>query len=213
MAHELALAAKKRTNVGKTASKQLRKSGVIPSVLYSKDKEPVLIEVDHKEWFMTFRYQTMDGVIVNLDVDGEKFVCLIKEAQIDRLTGKCLHLDFMALDLTKTIRTEVHVETVGDAAGVAQGGIVEHIKRTVEVECLPRDLPEVIKIDISNLGIDDSVCVKDLKLADGIKILSDADAMLVCVVAPKEEKEAAEGEESASVEPEVISKGKKEEEE
>ena len=218
MAHELALSANKRTNIGKTPSKQLRKDGIIPAILYAKDKTPVMVEVNHKEWFMTFRDQSTDGVIVNLDIkDGDKAeqcACLIKEVQIDRISGKCIHIDFLALDLSKPIRTEVHVETVGEAAGVLKnGGILEHIKRTVEIECLPRDLPEVIEVDISALGIDDSICVGDLKLGEGIKVLSDPEAMLVCIVAPKEEKEPEEGAEPTSAEPEVIAKGKKEEEE
>ncbi len=221
MAHELTLSVKKRTTTGTGVARRMRRAGTIPAILYSKGKEPCMLEVSRLDWDTAFRKGTShDGLLVHLDVaDGAakaSFSSIIKEIQIDRLTGFCLHVDFNEIDLNKPIRTEVHIETVGDADGVVnQGGILEHVRRTVEIECLPREMPDCLQIDVSKLQLNHSLFVRDLVVDAKIKVLTDPEAPIIYIAPPKDEvaeTATAEGE-AAPTEPELVRKERKEKDE
>ncbi|MBN2190879.1 MAG: 50S ribosomal protein L25, partial [Candidatus Aureabacteria bacterium] len=142
---------------------------------------------------------------------------LIKEAQIDPMSNKIIHIDFKEVYMDEKIKTHVPVAEKGEAKGVKdQGGILEHILRELEIECLPGEIPEKIDVDISNLELGASIHVSDLTPPKGVKILTDSEEAIFSVAVPKEIEEPAAGEvseEEAAAEPEVIGKGGKEEEE
>lgn len=215
MAHEVKLGAVKRDASGKGGARRLRREGKIPAIIYSNGKDPVNVTVDGYEWMMSFRDVSVESVLVKLDLDGKVVSCIVKEHQVNHITGKCAHIDFNEVDSTHAIKTEVHIELSGTPDGVANfGGVLEHTKRTVEVECLPDKLPEVLKVDVSGLGVNKSLTVADIALEDGIKITTPADTVIAHVAgAASEASEEAEEQEEASAEPEVIRKGKEESEE
>jgi large subunit ribosomal protein L25 len=153
--------------------------------------------------------------------DGESKLALMKEFQLDPVRGELLHADFFEVSLKEKVRVPVHITTVGEPIGVKRDkGILQHLFREIEVECLPDKIPSNVEIDISELEIGQSFHVSDIKLEDDVKILTNPEEGIVTIVAhvveevpaPVEEAEAAEAVAAEGEEPEVIKKGKKEEE-
>jgi large subunit ribosomal protein L25 len=211
----------KREERGKGAARSLRRSSVIPAVLYrGGDSTPIKFSKKELTQFIntTFGKQLM----VNLQfADGESKLALMKEFQLDPVRGELLHADFFEVSLKEKVRVPVHITTVGEPIGVKRDkGILQHLFREIEVECLPEKIPSHIEIDITELEIGQSFHVSDIKLADDVKILTTPEEGIVTVVAPAveevaapvEEAEAVEGVAAEGEEPEVIKKGKKEEE-
>jgi len=156
--------------------------------------------------------------MVNLQfADGESRLALMKDYQVDPIKGELLHADFFEVSLTEEVKVTVHITAIGDSIGVKRdGGILQYLLREIEVECLPDKIPGHIETDISGLEIGQSVRVSDLKVGEGIKILSNPEEVIVNVIAPA--VEAAPPAEAAVAapevtEPEVTKKGKKEEKE
>ncbi len=208
----------KRKEVGKGAARSLRRKNMIPAVLYrAGDSSPVQFS---KKELSRFINATTAGeqIMVNLQFgDGSSRFALMKDYQIDPATGELLHADFFEVSLTEEVKVTVHVAIIGEPIGVRRdGGILQHLLREIEVECLPDRIPGRVEVDISSLEIGQSVHVGDLKLGEGIKVLTESDEVIVNVVAPAVE-EVAPAEVAAVApemkEPEVIKKGKKEEEE
>lgn len=205
------LKAAHRIVIGKQV-RALRREGKLPGVVYGHHIEPLAIVMDLRD---TSRSLTglAPSALVTVDVDGEKHMTLVREKQRDHITGQLTHVDFLAVSLEEKLRTNVYLSLMGVApaiktySAIQVAGIDE-----LEVECLPRDLPERIEIDLSGLdAIGAAIHVRDLKLSDKVRILTDPDAMIVLITAPEMEEEA--GAEGGAAEPEVIEKGKKEEEE
>ena len=209
---EIILKAEKRSEFKKSSSKQLRKSGVIPGIFYLSGEQNIPIKVN--ELSIRPLVFTSESHIVNLQIEGEKpFSCILKDVQFDPITTKITHFDLIGLKEGEEITIEVTVILKGTAAGSKEGGIVQHNLHKLEVKCLPQNIPGHIDIDISNLNIGDSIKVGNIKI-EGVNILNDENASIVSVIPPVIEAEVAAApvtEEAA--EPEVISKGKKEEEE
>lgn len=208
------IAAEKRMEHGKGAARSLRRNDMVPAVLYREGKA-VSIKLPRKE--LTQIINTMSGEQAMVDLqfaDGEKKLALLKDYQVDPIKGELLHTDFFEVSLTEEVRVTVHVSALGEPVGVKRdGGILQHILREIEIECLPDRIPDVIEIDISKLEIGESVHVSDLQFAEGIEVLTDETDVVLSVIAPVVE-EAAPAEEvvAETAEPEVIKKGKKEEE-
>jgi len=212
---EIVIVAKKRELVGKHV-KTLRRKGTLPAVVYGPHISPAPISLDYREANRILPTVTSSQLVV-VDVEGEKHTVLVKEKQRHPVMGLLQHVDFMAVSMTDKLRVNVLVELRGDAPAVKDyGGILVSGLEVVEIECLPRELPERIIVDISGLReIGDAIHVKALEISDKVSVLTDPEEMIVIVTAP-----AAEEEEVAEVivaeggeEPEVIEKGKKEEEE
>jgi large subunit ribosomal protein L25 len=207
----------KREEVGKGAARSLRRKNMIPAVLYrGGDSQP--IKFSKKEFLQFINTTVSEQVMVNLQFgDGSNKLALMKDYQVDPVKGDLLHADFFEVSLTEEVRVSVHVSIVGDSIGVKRdGGILQYLLREVEVECLPDKIPGHIELDISGLEIGQSLHVSDIKLGEGIKILTAPDEVIVNVVAPAVEEVAAPVEAVAApeiTEPEIIKKGKKEEEE
>ena len=212
----ISLSGKRRESLGKGDARKSRREGRIPGVLYGQGKDPVPVSIGAREFQVALHTHKGGNPIVNLAVGESEFTALIRDAQYDPVTHEVLHLDFQHISLTETIEVRVPVNLVGLAIGVKDGGgILEMILRDLEVRCLPTAIPAAIDVDVSALNIGDSIHVRELSIPE-VTILSDADATVVTVVPPTvmEEKpvEAVEGAEPAAAEPEVIAKGKKEEE-
>ncbi len=211
---ELILEAQLREGLGKNKSKALRHQGLIPAVVYSGGKESLAIKISRGELLKLIHQHQVENAVITLKVKDDKKgsgrPCMIKEMQHDPVKGEILHVDLNEISLTKAIKVNVPVTTRGEAPGVkSDGGSLEHILWEIEIECLPTDIPKHIDIDISSLKIGDSIHIKDIQFPPKVKVLNEADAIVVSVAAPmKEEVPAAEGTEPT--EPEVL-KEKKEE--
>jgi large subunit ribosomal protein L25 len=211
---DIVVSAKNRTETGKNVNRRLRVSGLIPGVLYGSSKKPVPVSVSPKEIGTILRSKTGENTLFDLDLDGSRRTVILKEFQLEPIKGSLLHADFYEVALDKLLQVSVHVELVGVPVGVkVQGGIVDWVTRELEIESLPRDIPEKITVDISNLEIGKHVRVADIQAPDKVKILTEPDIVIAHVVAPRAEEvaavaEAAPAAEGAAAEPEVIKKGK-----
>lgn len=192
---------------------------MIPAVIYGARETTVSLDLKKQEIFKIMRAETGENTIFQISFDSETRDAMIKEIQRDPVTDEILHADFVQITMDKTIRISVPVITVGEAVGVkTEGGFVDLMTREVELECLPKDIPESIEVDISDLHLHQSFKVEDIVPAEGVEILSVPDTILVLVEAPsKEEEIEVEVEEEEIIteeeEPEVIKREKAGEEE
>jgi large subunit ribosomal protein L25 len=218
---EIILNAKGRTDRGKNAARRLRREGLIPAVVYGGKGETVAVAVDPKSLQKVLRSEAGRNAILKLDIaDLGSTNAILKGWQVDPIKENFLHADFYRIAMDVAIRVTVPVVTKGEARGVkVDGGILELILREIEVECLPGDIPERIEVDVADLGINGAVRISELPVNEKVKILEAADQVVVHVVSVKEEAAptagaapAAEGEAAAPAEPEVLKKGKKDEE-
>jgi large subunit ribosomal protein L25 len=192
------LKANKRTTVGKGPARGLRREGYFPAVLYGPDSEPVLLSVQTHNLTLALKNSAAGQVLFSLDIqDGtaEKHSAMIKEVQTDPVSREILHVDFMEVSQDRKIKVMVPVMTIGKSIGVEMGGLFQIIRRDLEVECYPNNIPESIEIDISALEIGDSVHVEDIPLKEGIEIPHDVDFTVVTILSPKVEEEEVEEEE------------------
>lgn len=210
----IALTGARRESIGKGGARKARAAGLIPGVLYGHGETPVPISVATREFDLALRKHRGGNAVVSLSVSGSEYTALIRDVQYDPITHDIIHLDFQHISLTEMVEVRVNVRLVGIPVGVKDGGgILEPILREVEVRCLPTAIPSAIDVDVAHLNIGDSVHVRDLLVPD-VTVLTDLDATVATVVPPTvmeekpvEEVVAAE----APAEPEVITKGKKEE--
>jgi large subunit ribosomal protein L25 len=197
---------------GKGPARQARRDGEIPGVMYGHGEEPVALAVPRREFDLAMKTAKGSNVIVGLALDGAAArTAIIREVQRDPISYEILHLDFHHISLTEKVKVEVVVHLIGIADGVKNGGgVLEHISRTVEIECLPTEIPGHLEADVSALGIGDSIHVRDLVIPKAT-VLSDPDVTIATVVPPTKAVEAVAGEGAAKAEPEVIAKGKTDE--
>lgn len=204
------LEATKRDIFGKKV-KALRRQGKLPAVVYGHQFPPQSILLDYRQ-----ASRTLAGVsssqLIELNLEGQKIPVLVRERQHHPLTGNMIHVDFLVISMTEALRAFVPIELEGEAPAVKDfGGVVVSGLEQIEVECLPKDLPEKITVDLARLAnIGDGIYVKDLLLPPGVEVLSEGDEMIVLITAPEGEEIEAEAVEE--FEPELIQKGKKEEE-
>lgn len=217
MASDVVLKVSNREVLGKSV-RGLRISGFIPAVLYAAGRPGISIQLPDKNLKDLLKKHSVENLILRLELEGVKgkasALAMIRDVQRDPIRDVIIHVDFQEVSLKKKIRTHVHIEAVDEAAGVKeQGGILEHLLREIEIECLPTDIPEGIHYDVSHLRIGESATVGDLKLPEDITVLTPTDWSIFTVAAPKLEEEPKPEEEGEGFqEPEVISKGKEEEE-
>jgi len=196
-----------RKDTGKGVARKLRAAGRMPGVVYGRELGPVAVSLDPKVLYkgITLGHAGMN-TLFDLRVDGDGDAggiggktAMVKELQRDPVSGVLLHADLYTVDVTRTIEVSVPVHLSGKAAGVEMGGILDHSLREVELECLPRAIPDEIVIDVSALEVGDSLHVRDLPLPEGVELRSDPDLSVVSVVSPAaEEAEAPEEEEAAA---------------
>lgn len=207
------LKAKLRNKVSKSGLNTLRKSGRVPGVYYSKVNKPISIEVSEKA-IRPFVF-TSKSHLISLEVEQDKnYDCIVKDVQFDPVTESIVHFDLLGLIEGEKFQLEVPILYYGTPVGIKEGGIVQQVLHKLEIECFPKDIPEYLKIDISNLKLGESIHTEDLSF-ENVELLTPPDTVIVAVVHPKVEKEPVVGEvtEEVPTEPEVIGKGKAAEEE
>jgi large subunit ribosomal protein L25 len=217
---EAVLEAVARDSRGKNEGRRLRAAGRVPAVVYGgAGGEAIAISVEPKAFRKILLSESGANTLISLKLAGTGDTrVLVKEYQLDPITHQILHADFYRIAMDKVLRITVSVVAKGEAPGVKQqGGILEFVHRTVEVECLPADIPEHIEINVGELMLHQGVRVRDISANPKVKLITDADTMLVHVIMPKAEEVATPAADAAAAgpvvaaEPEVIKKGKKEE--
>jgi large subunit ribosomal protein L25 len=187
-----------RKSTGNSPARELRRSGLIPAVLYGPQTEPVLLSVNVKDLEQIFKKGNVGSMILNLVIQNGKQVtkpAMIKELQSHPVSGNFIHIDFYEIDMNRKINVMIPVVTIGKSKGVEDGGLLQIVRRELEVLCLPGDIPETIEIDITDLDIGDSVHMEEIPLGDNIELLSDANFTVVTIVSPKVEEGVGEAEE------------------
>ena len=210
MAKQLKLSAQTRSVVGRTAVKKIKAQGLVPACIYGGHDQPVNLTLNKREISNLLLHATSEHVLVDLEIaDGSaksSRLALIQEVQHHPIRRDVLHVDFHAVRADEKLHAEIPVEPFGEPAGVKNyGGILEIALHSLSIECLPKDLPELIRIDVSGLGVGEAIHVKDIVLPEGVVAHADGDLTVVRVAAPKVEVEPAPG---ASAGPEVIKEKK-----
>ena len=210
-----------RKNTGSTRSRQARRANLIPGIVYGGGSKPTNIQADRKSYDRIYHQHAGESLIFHLNLvdEGKKvsdFPAIIKGVQLHPVTDEVIHIDFNRISLDKEIEIKVKILPKGEAVGVKRdGGTLEHLMWELDVICLPTNIPHHLEADVSNLGVHDSLFVKDLILPAGVKTKHDPESVVITVagsireevVAPVVEGEAA----AAGTEPEVLKEKKKEE--
>ena len=203
----------KRDARGKGGARGLRRSGLIPGVVY-RGGDSIAVQLAAKELSQFISKTAGEQVLVNLDFQDGSKMAIVKDYQKDPIMGDLLHVDFQEISATEEIEISVHIITTGESIGVKRDkGILQFGIREIEIECLPDKIPGHVTVDVSNLLIGQTIHVSDLKLGEGIRVITDPGELIVAVITIKEEVVAAPEVAVVEVaEPEVIKKGKKPEE-
>lgn len=212
---KIVLKAEVRKDTGKRVAKDLRLNGLVPANVYKAGKGATSLQVAVGDLSDVLHTKAGENVIITLKVSGEGSpkdkTVVIKEIQREPIKNRILHIDFNEISLTEAIKVNVPLVSHGEPVGVkVDGGVLEHVMRELQVECLPTAIPEKLEVEVSELKIGDSVFVKNIKAPEGVKILNDGELIVMIVKPPKIEvpkEEVAEG----AVEPELIRKKKEEE--
>jgi large subunit ribosomal protein L25 len=202
---QIDLKAQVRKATGKGVARTLRREQRIPAVLYGPQTDSMLLSIDFKEFETIVKKANIGSVLLKLQIqNGETSIrpAMIKELQTHPVTGAFLHVDFYEIDMQRKIKVSVPVVARGKAAGIEEGGMLQIVRRELEVLCLPIAIPNAIEVDVTDLNIGDSIHVEEIPLTGDIEILADTDFTVVTVLAPKVEEveveeELLEGEEEA----------------
>ncbi len=203
-----------RSDTGKGVARKLRAAGRIPAIIYGHAREPLSLSLDTHTLELLLEKVFYRTTVFELDMDGTKSNALIREIQRHPYKKEILHIDFQELVAGEKVTVSVPLSFIGASIGVKEGGIIDQIMHDLSIRVDPMQIPNKIEIDVTTLAIGRSIHVGDVKVPDGVEVLDDVEATICTCAAPKEEK-APEPVEGAPVaaEPEVLSKGKKEDEE
>jgi large subunit ribosomal protein L25 len=211
--------AEKRETFGKNANRRLRKEGKIPAVLYGEGTLNVPLTLMKKDIVMILKSESGENTLFKVVYDSKAQDAMIKELQVEQSSDELIHADLIRISMDKAIRVAVPFLLQGEPAGVkTEGGFVDFMTREVEIECLPRDIPENIKVDINGLHLHQSLKIGDIAAPEGVKFITDPGAVVVIISVPHKEEEVAkpveeEGIAAEPTEPEVIKKERAEKEE
>ncbi|MGD8342343.1 MAG: 50S ribosomal protein L25/general stress protein Ctc [Desulfobacterales bacterium] len=203
---QINLEAQVRKTTGNGPARVLRREGRIPAILYGPKTDPIMLSIDNKEFEQIVKKASIGSALLKLEIKNgqtDARSAMVKELQTHPVTGQFLHVDFYEVDLARKINAMVPVTVTGKSQGVEDGGILQIVRRELEVFCLPTAIPEAIEVDISELEIGGSIHVKEIALPGDIELPEDVDFTVITVLAPKveevvvEEEELAEGEEVA----------------
>jgi large subunit ribosomal protein L25 len=213
---DIKVVAKSREGRGKNDARRARAAGMVPVTVYGGEGGSVSALAPLRELAAILRSESGRNTIFTLDIEGVgTSEVMFKERQIDPVRGRLIHADLNRLVKGQKIEVTVPLHLTGEPVGVREEqGILEQIIREIEIRCEPREIPDVVNVDVSNLGVHDVLHISDIKVAEGIEILNDADTVIATVGVVTEEPVAAPAVEAeGAAEPEVIGKGKKEDEE
>ncbi|MEI6891589.1 MAG: 50S ribosomal protein L25 [Pontiella sp.] len=197
------LIAKKRDLEGTSNSRRMRALGTLPGVLYGSSEGPVSIEVNAHKFGIVLNHHTSESMILEIELDGVDVSVLVKEIQRHPVSSDLIHVDFQRVVAGEVMHMDVLLELVGEPEGVKAGGTLDQVMHSIGIECLPKDLVEVIEIDVSDLAIGSNLHISDLGIDSKFKVLVDESAIVCSVAGPKVESEDDE-EGAESGEPEVI---------
>lgn len=188
------LNAKTREGKGKGAARKMRAQNAIPAIVYGAKVDPVMLSVDTIEFDKIIRENGTTGLFFDLNIGGGKKMAMLKEIQMDPFGLKYHHIDFQEIDMDHKVTVTVPVETEGACAGVKEGGMLQIIRRELDILCKPGDTPESIVIDITNLEIGDSIHVEDIDAGEAIEIPHEVNFTVVTIVPPAGGTEGVEEE-------------------
>ncbi len=192
-----------RKSTGNSPARSLRRAGQIPAVLYGPKMETVLLSVNIKDLEQIFKQGNAFQVILNLVIQNGKKktkAAMVKELQTHPVSGSFIHIDFYEIDMKRQIKVMVPVITKGQSVGVELGGMLNIVRREVELLCLPGDIPEAIEIDITDLDIGDSIHIEDIQLGENVEVSADFNFTVVTVLSPTVEEEEVVEEEEGELE-------------
>ncbi len=199
----ISLKAKNRDNFTRATTNQLRREGFVPAVVYGKGKDTKTVSVDNVALLKTVRDEGRNAII-SLDIEnGDSVDVMLHEYQTDPVKGEVIHVDFYVVDMKEEMDVEVALRLEGEAAGTKEGGVLQQPLYELQVRAKPRDIPEEITADVSNLGIGDTLAVSDLPASDKYEFLDDPETTVVVVLAPETEEET-DGDVDFSAEPELV---------
>jgi len=205
MAKQVKLTAERRTATGRSAVRKLKAAGSVPAVIYGAKHKPETLQVSRRDISAMLSHASGENILVELEIDGKNRLALVQEVQHAPLGGAVLHIDFHAVSMDEVIEADVPLEPIGTANGVKNmGGLLEQSLRSLAIECLPRDLPDVITVDVSALNIGDAIHVREIQLPEGVTTRIQPDLTAFSVLAPTVEEEPAAAAAEAPTGPEVI---------
>lgn len=200
---QLELKASVRKSVGNGPARALRRQGKLPAILYGRKNDPVLLSIAIRDLEEIMKTGSSKQLLLNLVIENggkSSRAAMIKELQIHPVSGQFLHVDFYEIDMEKKIKAMVPVTTRGMSKGVEFGGLLQIVRRELEVLCLPREIPEAIEVDITDLDVGDSLHVDEISLPGDLEIVADKNFTVVTILSPKVEAEAVEAEEEEAAE-------------
>lgn len=199
----ISLQAKKRDNFSRATTKQIRREGFIPAVVYGKEKEPQTVSVENIELLKTVRDEGRNAIISLAIENGNSVDVMLHEYQTDPVKGEVIHVDFYVVDMSEEMDVAVTLRLDGEAVGVKDGGILQQPLYELQVRAKPREIPEEIAVDISELAIGDSISVADIPVSDKYELIDDAETTIAVVLPPESETESEE-DVDFSAEPELV---------
>ena len=205
------LIAKKRDLQGTSNARRMRRTGSLPGIVYGEGKEASSVELDMHAFEELLHHHATETLITEISMEGEGDISiLVKDVQRHPVNGTILHVDMLKIVAGQAIQVDILLSLVGEAAGVKEGGILDQVMHSIAVECLPRNLVESIEVDISEMGIGDTLCVSDLALGSNFKTVIEDDVIVASVAIPRAEEEPEEElvEAAEGAEPEVINEKK-----
>lgn len=196
MAVRSKLTATVRKEIGKGVARRLRKEGMLPAVVYGRQTASMPLTIELKQLKRLIMGEKSEHKLLDLSIEGnggptEKTV-MIKELQIDPVKRDYLHADFFEVAMDEEVTIPMLIKLTGEPEGVKMGGVLQQVRRELEIKCLPSQIPDSLEIDVTTLNIGDSIHLKDVQLPPGVKILEDVDMTIATVLAPTIEKEVAE---------------------
>jgi len=217
---ELTLEVQRREETGTGPNRRLRKAGLLPAVVYGGGKDPISIQVEQKSIHRLLREVGGENAVFLLKLGGtdQSRHTMVRKIDVDPISRQISHIDFQRIDMTKKVKVQVNIEIVGEALGVrTEEGVLDFISRTIEVECLPDAIPAAIEVDVTDLHTGQHLEVSDLAVPEGVTIVDDLSKVIVSIGHARVAEVAEEAEEDLLLEgeseqPEVIGRGKDEEE-
>ena len=201
------LRVKPRKRIGKSGAREVRKEGNIPAIFYGQGEDPMPLVVQPDELKQALSNNAGMNTVLELEIDGSepsaKKFSMLGEVQKDPLKNKVIHIDFLAIDMEKNVKVKVPVNTQGRSEGERKGGKLEKLMRTIDLECLPGNIPDSIEIDVSSLNMGDFVDIASLTFGEGVKILRDGSEKVVHVIVERSIEEEVEEAEEVEQEPEA----------
>lgn len=209
-ASETILVAEPREAKGTTGSRRIRRAGVLPAIIYNEKGESELIQLDRHNFELMLRRHASANMMLDLRIgEREARRVLLKDVQREVIANRVIHADFQAVSMTRKMRVHVPIRLVGDPVGVAQGGILDQRLRELEIECLPIDLVEEIAVDVTALGIGNTITVSQIQVSPKLRVMNSPILSVASVIAPVAEEVAKTDDAATGTEPDLIKKPEK----